>query len=189
MVRASKFVLLFLLSTSLEAQSGAPLSGIVDSPDHLQNLGQLKTELKEYHDCAPALSRCYSKDLESQAAVAIAFLHRRVPVPDSSVKLAAVFDIDETALSNYPEMLADDFGYQPKNFDEWIQSAQAPAIPATLKIYREARRLGVSVFFITGRKEIQRDATERNLRAQGYSDWQSLTLRMPAQGKEPTIQY
>jgi predicted secreted acid phosphatase len=43
--------------------------------------------------------------------------------------------------------------------------------------------------FITGRPEPQRDATERNLRAQGYESWQQLFLRQPDQGSQPTIAY
>ena len=95
-----------------------------------------------------------------------------------------VLDIDETSLSNYPEMVKADFAYDSKAFDAWVKSAQAQAIPGSLRLYREAQRLGVSVFFITGRPEAERDATERNLKAQGYRDWQELTLRRGIDGSE-----
>ena len=38
-----------------------------------------------------------------------------------------------------------------------------------------SRELGVAVFFITGRPENLREATERNLRAQGY-EWEQVVL-------------
>lgn len=188
-IRPWKFFLFPLLVSSLLAQSGVPTSGLVPSPDKFQNLGQLKTELKQYHDCADIQEGCYSKDLDRQADLAIKFLERRISSRKPGEKLAVVFDIDETALSNYPEMLADDFGYQAKDFDNWIKLAEAPAIPSTLRLYHEAQRLGIAVFFITGRKESQRAATEQNLRSQGYTGWQGLTLRAVGQEKEPTIQY
>ena len=100
-----------------------------------------------------------------------------------------VLDIDETALSNYKEMAAQDYGYVPSAFDAWEDSAQATAIPGTLRLYREARRLGVSVFFITGRGEAHRAATEQNLKSVGYTSWEGLTLRSPAQSSEATIAY
>jgi predicted secreted acid phosphatase len=86
-------------------------------------------------------------------------------------------------------MLRADFAYDSKAFDEWVQTAEAPAIPGSLRVYKEAQRLGVSVFFITGRHENERDATERNLRAQGFEIWQQLTLRPASGGPESTRGY
>ena len=88
-----------------------------------------------------------------------------------------VLDIDETALSNWAEMDAANFEYNKDEFNAWIESAQAPAIPGTLRLYEEARRLGVAVFFLTGRPEAQRPSTEANLRLAGYREWEKLVLR------------
>lgn len=100
-----------------------------------------------------------------------------------------VFDIDETTLSNYPEMLAAGFAYESNAFDTWVQTAKAPAISGSLRVFKEAQRLGVSVFFITGRHENERDATERNLREQGFENWQQLTLRPASGGPGTTSEY
>jgi predicted secreted acid phosphatase len=94
-------------------------------------------------------------------------------------------DIDETSLSNYGEMVKADFAYDSAVFHAWIKEAKAPVIPGTLRLYKEAQRLNVSVFFITGRAESEREATERNLREQGYQNWQQLFLRSPAQSSAP----
>jgi predicted secreted acid phosphatase len=56
-------------------------------------------------------------------------------------------------------------------------SARAAAITSTLALYKTARRHGVSVFFITGRDESERMATERNLRRVGYRDWAGVIMR------------
>jgi predicted secreted acid phosphatase len=53
-----------------------------------------------------------------------------------------------------------------------------------LRVYKEAQRLGVSVIFLTGRKESQRDATERNLRAQGFADWKLLVMKPADHGAQ-----
>jgi acid phosphatase len=100
-----------------------------------------------------------------------------------------VLDIDETSLSNYEEMAGADFGYDAKAFNDWIESAKAPAIQGTLNIYREARRLGVFVFFITGRDESQRAATEKNLKSQGFQKWERLIMRTPEQKSETALKY
>ena len=74
-----------------------------------------------------------------------------------------------------------DFAYDSKAFNAWVETAAAPAIPGTLKLYKEAQRLGVSVFFLTGRPEEQRSVTEQNLRSQGFTNWRQLLLRTPEQ--------
>jgi hypothetical protein len=52
-----------------------------------------------------------------------------------------------------------------------------PAIPQTLSLYRYARRHGVTVFFITGRRERAREDTVDNLKAEGYKRWKGLRMR------------
>lgn len=153
--------------------------------ERLTNLDALKDQLKQYHECSCKCG-CYAKDLDRQADVAIAVLRARVARRKAGEKLALVLDIDETTLSNYEEMVKADFAYDKNAFDAWVQSAKAPAIPGTLRLYREAQRLGVSVFFITGRLEAERAATEQNLRAEGFLDWQQLYLRSAAQSTGKT---
>jgi predicted secreted acid phosphatase len=105
---------------------------------------------------------------------------------------AVVLDIDETSLSNWPEIFADDFGYLPSgtcNLSEgpcgdaaWELRGEAPAISPTLRLFNEAKAKNVKVFFITGRRDTPalREATERNLRAAGYDGWETLFMRPPA---------
>ena len=38
-----------------------------------------------------------------------------------------VFDIDETSLSNWQELLQADFAYNKAAFDAWSETGQAPA--------------------------------------------------------------
>jgi len=152
--------------------------------ERITNFDTLKKQLKQYHECTCTCG-CYAKDQDHQADRAIAILRLRAAHRRPDEKLALVLDIDETALSNYEEMVKADFAYDSAVFHAWINSAKAPAIPGTLRLYREAQALGVSVFFITGRAESERDATERNLREQGYQNWQKLYLRSPAQSSAP----
>jgi acid phosphatase len=104
-------------------------------------------------------------------------------------KLAVVFDVDETALSNLPSLRANDYGFivrgpcdlpaGPCGLGAWIQMAQAEPIAPVLALARFARERGVAVFFITGRPERLRAATERNLKAAGY-EWTGVVLKPDA---------
>lgn len=183
-----------LATRQATAPKQRPVFSVDPSAERVPNLDLVKKQIKQYHDCTCKCG-CYTRDIDIEADRAIAFLRRRTAHQHtqgrsgSREKLAMVFDIDETSLSNYSEMLSADFAYDSKVFDAWVQSAQAPAIPGSLRIYREAQKLGVSVFFITGRHEDERDATERNLRAQGFESWQQLTLRPASGGPQTTSEF
>ena len=153
------FGVLCLWGCLASAWAGAPAA---EPP----NLGALKTQLKEYHDQA------YSQQISTVLSEAQDWIRKRA----SHVgKPAIVLDIDETSLSNWEEILVDDFAYiakgtctippqMPCASPAWEQLAQATAIEPTLKTYEEARRLNVAVFFVTGRLEdpVERSATELN---------------------------
>ena len=170
---------------SLPAQQPAPVISSDAAAERIPNLDTLKTELKQYHDCTCKCG-CYAHDLDAQADRAIEFLHRLAARRRPNEKLALILDIDDTTLSTYPEMVGADFAYDPASYDAWIATAQAPVIPGTLRIYKEAQRLGFNIFFITGRKEALRAATERNLRAQGFDSW-NLLVMLPADHGSQTI--
>jgi acid phosphatase len=177
--------------TSGAEHSAARFAAVAPS-ERIENLDKFKDELKQYHECTCKCG-CYAKDMDLQADRAVTFLRRRVGHDGAQgaerEKLALVLDIDETTLSNYVEMVKAGFAYDSKAFGAWVETASAPAIPGTLRIYKEARQLGVHVFFLTGRAEAQRAATERNLRTQGFDGWQELILRAPGQGGSTALEY
>lgn len=165
-----------------------PVFSQLASAERIVNLDVLKKEIRQYHECTCSCG-CYSHDLNAQANRAIAFLRRRVVHKRANEKLAMVLDIDETSLTNYEELQDSGFNYVKRDFDAWVDSAKAPVIPGTLRLYKEAQRLGVSVLFITGRPESEREVTERNLAGQGYTNWQELILRPASAAAETTTAY
>jgi hypothetical protein len=102
-------------------------------------------------------------------------------------KLAIVFDIDETALSNYSAIVADGFVYGPKSQSEAVDEVGV-AIKPTLDLYNLAKSKGITPFFITGRPEAQRAPTEDNLKREGFTDWGAAFLK-PAGFSGTTVQY
>lgn len=151
------------------------------------NLAIETAQLRKYHD-----SGRYLADIEYVDRRARQFIARH----DSGRKLALVLDIDETALSNWPEMAADQFAYFPKapcgrvggklsspcGALAWDRLEQAPAIRPTLALYDFARAHGLTVFFITGRHESERAVTAQNLIRAGYTGWNPRHLLMEPDG-------
>jgi hypothetical protein len=144
------------------------------------NIDTYKRQLTKYQD-----SGNYNADIAAVIVDATRYVEGRV----EQVRWpAVVLDIDETSLSNWDNLKADDFGFiedgpcslQAKmacGFNEWINKAIAPPIEPTLKFFQFVRDRNVAVFFITGRREKQRRATLWNLDRAGFTSWAGVATR------------
>lgn len=140
-----------------------------------ENLHTLKQAVIFYHDSGE-----YDYDQEVVAERARDYLEARIAQHNRSEgeeKMAVVFDIDETALSNYKHLIQLNFGMIPQLFLETIEESDDPAVQATLKLYQYAVKQGISIFFITGRAEKLRSVTEENLKSVGYAEWNTLFMK------------
>ncbi|CAH9131237.1 unnamed protein product [Cuscuta epithymum] len=120
----------------------------------------------------------YASDSDAVVNASLVFMNKLEISGDGND--AWVFDIDETLLSNVPYYNAHGFGteiFNESSFDEWVNLAEAPAIPACLRLYKDLLKRGFKIFLLTGRSEYQRKCTEKNLQYAGYSDWERLILR------------
>ncbi len=172
-----------MLSIALPACAGPPgLGPAIAPPGQLAqpaNVGDAKDRATAYHN-----SGAYTRDLATVAAEASDLLRVRLP---QVKRPAVVFDIDETALSNWEVIRADDFGRiiggpctaLPEGacgWAAWDLLARSRVIEPTLGLFRQARAENAAVFFITGRPESQRAATERNLHMTGYDGYTRLVM-------------
>lgn len=173
-------LLLILFCHTLLAQQT-----VVTVPDEPANLDQIKQQMKHYQSCQE--SNCYEPQLQRQADVAINFLRQSVASSKPGDKLAIVLDIDETSLSNWAVEMHDDFAYIPSDSNWCVALRCGKVIASTLRIFHEAEKNNVAVFFITGRPESQRADTEANLKAEGYDQWAGLYLRPEDHPKMQTV--
>ncbi len=158
-----KRVLPVLLPIALALAFAAGPAAAVEPP----NLYPHKQQLRAYIDSGE-----YARRVAEIALEANKFLVKRIARgAKPGKKLAIVLDIDETTLSNLPHILANDYSYAPRTWDEWVTQGQARAIIPVQTIYDVAVRGKIDVFFVTGRREADRPATERNLREVGYDTW------------------
>jgi predicted secreted acid phosphatase len=135
------------------------------------NLGLYKEKLTTWHDSG-SYARCFSAAARSGSEA----LRKAIAQRKRGTKIAIVLDIDETSLSNWGYLTSVGFDVRTETFFKWVRKHDDPALPPTLAIYRQARKAGISVFFITGRREFLREYTVRQLRAAGYEGWAGLFL-------------
>jgi hypothetical protein len=163
------------LAQSVQPLTTVPLPALREPP----NVGDAKNAAKAYHD-----NGGYERDLATVASRASAWIAERAPQVS---RPALVLDIDDTALTNWEVIKADDFGRiiggrcdalpeGPCGWAAWDLLGKAPVIEPTLQLFRQARMLNVAIFFITGRPESQRGATEQNLRNAGYDGCAALHM-------------
>ena len=90
-----------------------------------------------------------------------------------SKKVAVIVDADETVIDNSAYeafLIGNDFGYSSKTWTPWMAAAQATAIPGALEFLNYAKEKGVEIFYVTNRKMVGYDGTEKNLKALGFPD-------------------
>lgn len=146
------------------------------------NLSDAKAAVLAYVE-----SGAYARDLAVVADEARAWIETRTRARLPGERLAVVLDIDETVLSNLPHMRAQDFGYHPREWETWIDSANAPALAPMRELYDFARSRDVAILFLSGRKAPrERAGTEKNLRREGFGDYAALRLAEPADAAHPT---
>lgn len=140
-----------------------------------KNLDFIKARLIKYHDSGE-----YQKDQAKVIDQAMLFLKTRIATEKKSHtprKLAIILDIDDTSLSNYPNMLKMDFG---GTFDQIVALEDLgidPVIQPTLELFRYAKENNIAVFFVTGRKEHSKDAAIKNLNDAGYKNWDGIYFK------------
>jgi len=167
-----------------------PIPGPTDPVDPV-NINKVKTQLNEYQ------VGNYDYDVAAVLADAHTYVERRA---GQVTRPAVVLDIDETSLSNWPNLKADDFGFindinckadvkLPCGFNNWIDTANAPAIKPTLEFFNAAVAQGVAVFFVTGRLESQRAKTEENLEKAKFRGWTRLITLPDADKGKPISQF
>ncbi len=147
------------------------------------NLFPHKIELRAYVD-----SGRYQAGLERVAASALAWVDERASRRLPAERLAVVFDLDETLLLNWSSISANDFGYIPPLWEQWVDQAAAPAIESVREVYRAARKRGMAVFYITGRSERDRVGTERNLHSIHCAEYVELICK-PAEVKQSSAAF
>jgi predicted secreted acid phosphatase len=170
------FSVVFALLASCSTREESTFITVTKQP---ANVGDAGIAARAYHD-----SGAYDRDL---ALVANKAAHWITENARTARQPALVLDIDETSLSNWEIIKLDDFGRPiagpcdpasgaPCGWAAWDQLGRDPPIEPTLQVFRVARAANVAVFFITGRPESQRAATERNLRKAGFGGYTRLFM-------------
>ena len=181
-IAAAAAVALSIAGPVLAAEEACPdpvPNHIPAAPPPPLNIGTIKDLLLEYHQ------KYYDSDLAALFASAQKYIEQNAA---QAKRPALVLDIDETSLTNWPNLLADNFGFVadgscdalpagPCGFNQWILKGSAQAIEPARDLFKAAKAKGVAVIFITARPNKQRDITILTLDHAGFDGWTELRTR------------
>ena len=99
-----------------------------------------------------------------------------------------VLDIDETVIDNSPfqaKSVLNSTNY-PTYWKEWCNLAEAEPLPGAIEFLNYARANGVSIYYITNRKEEFKEVTIQNLKEKGFphADAEHVIMRTAEASKE-----
>jgi len=151
-----------------------------DSTLKVMNLGAAKNAVQAYYE---------SGEFDRECAKIIDDAIDQMDGIKLTGKPAVVFDIDETALSNYEYTKEIGFGYVYKLWNEWQQKGIAPVIKDTKRFYDYLISKNIHVIFVTGRNSEVGEATKRNLIEQGYTKFDTLIVRSKTEIKMTAAEY
>lgn len=101
---------------------------------------------------------------------------------------AVIVDIDETMVDNSPHSAKciEKATSYPEYWDRWCNLGKAKALPGAVEFMKSARNYGVTLFYVSNRKEHLREATVRNLQELGFPQAtdKNIILRTAESGKE-----
>jgi hypothetical protein len=156
------------------------------SASQIQNVDQVKTAIKAYygdtvtttpdpvdgatflHEFSP--TGAYAKEVSRLSWRVHHYLAKRANHSHGfDGKPALIFDIDDTTLTTYDYEIYSNFVYNPDQNADFVNNAVFPATPGMVNLVTWARSHGYTVFFLTGRGELQRPGTLTNLTNVGYA--------------------
>ncbi|WP_438488030.1 HAD family acid phosphatase [Streptomyces sp. S186] len=143
----------------------------------IPNLTQVEDKIKAYygdtvtadgeHYASPTSN--YARQVRGIETRARAYLAGALAEKGTGkAKPAIVLDMDDTTLLTYNYELKVGFNFTPKSQDEYLKHTDMAAVFGMNDLVNWAHKKGAEVFFLTGRKEAQRDWSVRNLKNVGY---------------------
>ncbi|WP_019546212.1 HAD family acid phosphatase [Streptomyces sulphureus] len=159
------------------AEHSVPRTG-----EEIPNLDQVKEKIEAYygdieteggeHYASPEGN--YAKEVRALAAKAKHDLARDLKDRDSrhgkGKKPAVVLDVDDTVLLTYNFERRIGYNFSQEEQDEYLRTTDMDPVFGMKHLVNWAHKKGVTVFFLTGRKEYERDWSVRNLKNVGFEN-------------------
>jgi len=115
----------------------------------------------------------YQQSAEMKASYLQSYRYARILLDakldtiETDMPVGVVLDIDETVLDNSPnavQLIKANKTFTQEAWKPWSDDARAKALPGALDFVNYAMERGVEVFYISNRKDVEMEATLKNLK-------------------------
>lgn len=148
--------------------------------EELLNLTTAKDLVKNYYEDGQ-----FNKELDKIVADA----KKQFDKVKLKTNSAVIFDVDDTVLLNYEGSKKMGYGYVKNMVDEWVSTAQVPAIPQVKDLYDYLLQRNVKIIFLTGRFHDEYEYTFQNLINEGFTTFDTLIVRRAEEQKLPAVEF
>lgn len=142
---------------------------------NIPNLDQVKAEIAAYYGDVETEDGEHYASPESNYAKQVRRIEDRIrkslnqaAVHAADGKPALVVDVDDTTLLMYNFERRIGYDFTRRAQDDYLESTDANPVFGMPELVNRAHDENIAVFFVTGRKEYQRDWSVRNLKNAGY---------------------
>jgi predicted secreted acid phosphatase len=153
-------------------------SGLTAGGEGIPNIDSVKATIRAYYNAdatgiANKTSSPYISEVTTLSRqVTNTYVNQCRAMSRKGEKPAIVFDADDTTLWTYDmEDNAMHFNFDPALQDVWVQGQKFPATPGMVSLVNAVGEAGCTVVGLTGRNDLQRDATLGNLAKVGYTQF------------------
>ncbi|MBF4577195.1 HAD family acid phosphatase [Frondihabitans sp. VKM Ac-2883] len=165
-------------------------SGLTQGGEGIPNIDSVKSTIAKYYgDPGTGIASKTSSPYISEMSSIVAKQTRSLKAIYQKAirhheKPAIVFDADDTTLMTYDMEVADmHFTFDPAEQDVWVQDQRFPATPSMVSMVETAKKIGFTIFGLTGRNDDQKAATLGNLKKVGYTAFTSKNFYTKWTGK------
>ncbi len=107
-------------------------------------------------------------------------------------KVAITLDLDETALDNSPYagwQIINKKTFSPSSWNRWVEAKKAIAIPGSLEFTKAAKKLGITIYYISNRNHHLLTPTIQNMKNLGFpfADEDHILLKKDSSNKKPRM--
>src|SRR5260370_29036872 len=102
---------------------------------------------------------------------------------------AVIVDLDETILHNSLNegmQVRNHVNFNQNDWTDWVNRAEATAVPGSVEFLNYAAARGVTVFYVTNRHDLQKQGTATNLKKLGFPNVNDQTLLAQIDPKNPS---
>lgn len=143
--------------------------GSKKNPPEVINIHEAKDSVKKYYE-----SGKYIQDVTGQVTRAKKYITSRLKKVKNNEKIAIVFSLDDTILSQYNYAMESDFSLLEGISNKWKMDAKVPPLNPIIDLYNFAKSKKLSVFIITNRGIDLKESTLQNLNLVGINDYNEI---------------